>query len=552
LTAAFSADGNAMNFALRIFLTGMALTAGSAFPDPGAGSTGQHPSLFITADRCMACHNGLTTASGKDVSIGTDWRPSMMANSAKDPYWQAAVRREILDHAAAAPAIENECSICHMPMARFESKTAGSQFRIFSNLMPAPGESRAVSLAIDGVSCTSCHQVEDKGLGEKKSFTGGFAIDIGLRAGNRPIYGPYEVDEGRRTVMQSSTGFMPAQSSHISSSELCATCHTLYTHTMDSSGNVIGELPEQVPYLEWRHSGYSPNRECQSCHLPAAAVPMPISSVLGQQRSRLAQHVFRGGNFFMARVFNRYRDSLDATALPQEFNASARRTIEHLETSAARVGIHNLRSSAGRLSAEVEIMNLAGHKLPTAYPSRRAWIHFSVRNRQGKIIFESGSPAPDGSICGNDNDMDAGRYEPHYEEIDDPEKVQIYEAIMIDSEGKVTTGLLQGLRYVKDNRLLPRGFDKAKAGRDIAARGRAQKDDDFKEAGDRIRYSLDLKQSAGPYTIQVELWYQPIGFRWAQNLGGREAEETKRFVAFYDSMADASGIVLARATAVLP
>ena len=49
---------------------------------------------FHTSDRCMACHNQLTTPNGQDVSIGLDWRSSMMANSARDPYWQASIRRE--------------------------------------------------------------------------------------------------------------------------------------------------------------------------------------------------------------------------------------------------------------------------------------------------------------------------------------------------------------------------------------------------------------------------------------------------------------------------
>ena len=48
-----------------------------------------------------------------------------MANSARDPYWQAAVRRETVDHPAAASAIQNECSACHMPMARFQAHVAG-------------------------------------------------------------------------------------------------------------------------------------------------------------------------------------------------------------------------------------------------------------------------------------------------------------------------------------------------------------------------------------------------------------------------------------------
>ena len=56
----------------------------------------QVPQLFVTAERCMACHNGLVTPAGEDISIGVGWRGSMMANAARDPYWQAAVRRETL------------------------------------------------------------------------------------------------------------------------------------------------------------------------------------------------------------------------------------------------------------------------------------------------------------------------------------------------------------------------------------------------------------------------------------------------------------------------
>jgi hypothetical protein len=84
-------------------------------PDKAAGAH------FETSDRCFACHNGISTPSGEDISIGLSWRPTMMANSARDPYWLAGVRRETIDHPAARAAIEDECSICHMPMARHES-----------------------------------------------------------------------------------------------------------------------------------------------------------------------------------------------------------------------------------------------------------------------------------------------------------------------------------------------------------------------------------------------------------------------------------------------
>src|SRR5215210_3313850 len=82
---------------------------------------------FQTSDRCVACHNGITTRSGEDISIGVSWRTSMMANSSRDPYWMAGVRRELADHPAAAKAIEDECTICHMPMMRYEAKLAGGR-----------------------------------------------------------------------------------------------------------------------------------------------------------------------------------------------------------------------------------------------------------------------------------------------------------------------------------------------------------------------------------------------------------------------------------------
>ena len=52
-----------------------------------AGASAKDPKeLFQTSDRCFACHNGLSTAGGEDISIGLSWRPTMMANSARDPY----------------------------------------------------------------------------------------------------------------------------------------------------------------------------------------------------------------------------------------------------------------------------------------------------------------------------------------------------------------------------------------------------------------------------------------------------------------------------------
>jgi hypothetical protein len=155
-------------------------------------------------------------------------------------------------------------------------------------------------------------------------------------------------------------------------------------------------------------------------------------------------------------------------------------------------------------------------------------------------------------IRGNDHDADASRYEPHHAEIRSGDQVQVYESIMHDVRGNVTTGLLRGVGYVKDNRLLPRGFDKTTAADDIAVRGAARQDPDFAAESDRVRYLMDTAGRAGPFQLVAELRYQPIANRWAQNLRSYEAMETRRFVDWYDEMASGSSQVIASATTSIP
>ncbi len=540
----------------KLFWVILAAAAGLAFAHPlffpaspqttgKASSRPDDPHLFSAGAACISCHSNLIAPSGEDISIGTDWRASMMANSARDPYWQAAVRRETMDHPEAAAHIEDECAACHMPMSRFEAQAANQLGQVFAHLPIGETTHRTDRLAADGVSCTVCHQIADDNLGDPESFNGGFAIDTETPMEQRILFGPYDVDAGLSAVMHSASGFRQVESRHIQQSEICATCHTLFTEALGPSGEVVGELPEQVPYLEWRHSAYREEQSCQSCHMPVVQDTTIISSVLGEERTGVSRHVFQGGNFFMLRMLNRYRADLGVEALPNELEATARQTEHHLQTNTARISIESAERAQDALHVEVRIENLAGHKLPTGYPSRRSWIHFTVRDRNGAPVFESGAIRPTGEIPENDNDTDPARYEPHYREITQSDQVQIYESVMVDTQGQVTTGLLQAVRYVKDNRLLPRGFDKASASEDIAVHGRAREDADFTGGTDAVRYIVDVSGQQGPFTVQASLWYQPIGYRWARNLADYAAPETDRFVAFYDSMSDISGIPLA-------
>lgn len=76
--------------------------------------------------------------------------------------------------------------------------------------------------------------------------------------------------------------------------------------------------------------------------------------------------------------------------------------------------------------------------------------------------------------------------------------------------------------------------------------GRAT-DPDFAAGEDRVRYSIPVGAARGPFSITAELWYQPIAHRWAHNLRPYDAAEPRRFLGYFEAMAPASAIVLARA-----
>lgn len=521
---------------------------------PAPPAAGVDLAMFALSGDCLACHNDLLSPAGEDVSIGASWRGTIMANSARDPYFHASVRRETLEHPSRAADIEDECAGCHMPAPRQIARAAGARGQVFSYLPVAAraGASPLDDLAADGVSCTVCHQIAPDRLGTRDGFNGNFVVAPPLPSGARRVFGPFEADTGRRRIMHSATGFEQISASHIRESEFCATCHTLITEALDPDGRVIGSLPEQMNYQEWRHSAFFlEQRSCQSCHMPIVDGPVRVSSVLGEYRDTLSQHTFLGGNAFMLRLMSHYRTELGVQATPAELEAVARATVRQMERDTAEIVIERVTRTGASLDLEIVVGNLTGHKFPTGYPSRRAWLHVTVRATDGRVVFESGGLTPRGSISGNDNDASGTTFEPHYQEITRPDQVQIYEAIMGTPDGVPTSGLLRATRYLKDNRLLPRGFDKTTAAAEIAVVGAAASDTDFAGGGDRVRYRMPI-DAPGELIVEAELRYQPIAFRWAQNLAAYSGAEPKAFLGYYDAMAPSSSLVSARALRRVP
>jgi len=496
-----------------------------------------------TAEKCSVCHTKLQTASGQPASIEQDWSASAMANAARDPYWQGSVRRETVEHPEIAPAIENECASCHMPLQHLRDQEAGHATAVFTHLPLGPGQAAAA----DGVTCTVCHQMQPAGLGTEASYNGNFTV-AGSDAHPRTLYGPF--DSAAAAKMHAAvTGYTLAQSPHIRDSALCGSCHTLFTTSYGPGGKVIGKLPEQMPYVEWLHSSYKDKQSCQQCHMPAVDGTMAVSSLAGHPRDGARRHTFTGANFLLADMLSAHGAELGATASSAALDTASQQIRTLLATQAARLTVTPATAEHGVIAFAVKVENLTGHKLPTAFPSRRAWLHVTVTAADGKVVFESGKLNEDGSIAGNANDADPTRFSPHYTRITKPDEVQIFEPILGTTDGKVTTGLLQATGYLKDNRILPSGFDKTTAPPEIAIHGQALNDPAFKGGESTTAYAVSSGGAARPFHVAAELVYQPVGFRWAHNLAPVKADETQRFVKLYNEQAAHSSTILAKAEA---
>ncbi|MBN1848928.1 MAG: hypothetical protein JW932_10120 [Deltaproteobacteria bacterium] len=504
-----------------------------------AASSGLPLTTFMSDDfagsgQCAMCHSLLRDRGGEDVSIDAHWRSTLMANSAKDPLWQAKVSSEIARHPQLQTVIEDKCATCHMPMGRTQALIKQLSIAILEDGF-LDSNHPFHEAAFDGVSCTLCHQIQAWNLGEMASFSGHYAIDSATVPPNRLIFGPYS--NPIQNMMRNNVGFTPARGPQVEDSALCGACHTLYTPYVNADGKVLGEFPEQTPYLEWKHSEYEKTKTCQQCHMPEANGSVVISNRPRGRgltaRSPFNQHYFIGGNSTMLTLLAEQNEELGISASSKHLETTLARTLEQLHSDTAQLAVIDTQIKADTLNIVLQVKNLVGHKFPTGFPSRRAWIHLRVKDADGHIVFESGKPRDDGSITENDADLNAGAFEPHYNRISKPEQVQIYEGIMRNSDGNVTYTLLRGAGYIKDNRLLPRGFEKATSPDDIAIWGMATSDTNFQGGTDQVLYELDISGKSGPYVVAAELMYQTLSFPFIRDLLQDHTEQEDRFANYY-------------------
>ncbi|MDG6773785.1 Calx-beta domain-containing protein [Thiomicrorhabdus sp. ZW0627] len=555
----------------------------SMFNNPTYSSAWPITGVFTNALTCASCHTGSATATptvmiynNTDVSPATQWKHSVMAHSLNDPYFNAVVEEEVHIFPDKKVFIEDTCLRCHAPMASTHAhQTLTGLVDDPTGLLPDGGYPFATAItephAREGISCTACHQIQDpttgSGTAEENllaSMSGHYSIKSATdNAGAAPsIFGPFQIPVG--SAMQNQTQYIPAYAAHIHESAMCATCHNLYTPTLDLNGDPhlvdgkLAQFPEQTPYWDWLNSQYSnpaTGKTCQACHMaqPEPGYTTPITTrptgiaarpdpAKDNTDSVFSVHEFVGGNSYLLGLLSKYMVELgiDDKTTTAGFDQKIAQSRSML-ASAANLEVASSMSGS-TLSIPVTITNLTGHRLPTSFPSRRMWVHITVTDTSSNtVIFESGKVDAKGFLTKDEDfinykcmaiektytDFDySSCYEVHHDIINDASMTQIYEPVLGDLNGDITHVLLHADTYLKDNRIPPIGWTLANRHPNPVTPG--QYDDDVvgaatsdanfatgKEAAgadgkDTVTYNVDTSAYTGPFSISVELLYQSI------------------------------------------
>ncbi|MBR9921158.1 MAG: T9SS type A sorting domain-containing protein [Bacteroidetes bacterium] len=488
---------------------------------------------FGTSSHCYGCHSrdplefGLVDEAGNDVAMFEDWATTMMANSAKDPFWRAKVSHESISIPAYADEIQDKCTSCHAPMGHYTAAYHGELPYTMEDLL-------ADTLGLDGVSCSSCHMISEENLGQQ------FSGEITFDTLDRFLYGPYQIPYA--APMQIYVGFEPVYSEHILDAGVCASCHTLITSSFDLDGNPTGEtFVEQATYHEWLNSDYgedADNVTCQGCHMAPLDDSVIISANYNflEKRFPYGPHELVGGNTFMLQLMKENRFELGLWTGVSDWDQTIDKTYAMLQERSLSSSLEMVANQGDTAYFELYLENQAGHKFPSGYPSRRAFVEFVVETAAGDTLFHSGAYDQDYNLYANDPE-----FETHFDVINSPDQVQIYEFVQGDINGDFTTVLEHAYAPLKDNRLPPKGFRKDHFTYDtVQVVGAADLDPNFNYEGqegsgsDRITFAVSLNGYDGDVHVNSRVYYQSLPLRWLAPMLAEETPEINTFRSMFN------------------
>ena len=429
------------------------------------------------ANQCRACHAGYNPPETEDQETWHAWQGSMMAQSARDPLFWAA-----LDIANAD--VENAgvyCIRCHVPKAWLEERGA-------------PDGSQIAGDDFEGVQCEVCHRMVDPvytsdnpirdqtvlaGISPSVTVTGSASYIIDPDDERR---GPFDLEDDWPFNPHGSLGLdWPLVSPYHQEAMLCGACHDISnpllswnpateTYELNDPDAPAPDLSQVFPvertYSEWLLSTYNSPQgvyapqfggnkpyvsTCQDCHMrdiTGAAGAIGNNSVIREDQPL---HDMSGANTWVPTIIPLH------PVFSETFNVDPIR-LEALEDGIDRA--RYMLQNAATLDVNLEdgtltvtVFNETGHKLPTGYAEgRRMWIQVEGYDINGNLVYESGAYDPaTGILTGYGTDPTLQVYEIKQGMTEDW-------AQQIGFPGGETFHFLLNNTTIIDNRIPPRGY----------------------------------------------------------------------------------------------
>lgn len=454
-----------------------------------------------------------------------EWTASPMGMAGRDPIFFSQLQSETNNLPELTTCIETTCLHCHGVMGQRqlaidtpasddpgckdlftipppEQVPFGKPFRK-EMVTQWPGsefnvDQRYGALARDGISCTVCHHISNEALDTPNSYTGNFVTgpaDV--------IYGPFQ--DVVPKPMQHSLGITPQYGEQITQWQVCGTCHNILLPVFNNEGTQVSSSYEQTTHLEWTNSVYGPNRSefqsCQGCHMQthykgqdltfkianiesSDSAPttdrLPNPDIKLKPRNPYSRHQLHGLNVFINQMFQQFPlilgdrqiDFMTGSGVVPPLITGFNSMLEMAENETAAVNVESLEKTAdGKLKAKVNVTSKVGHYLPSGVGFRRVFLEFKVMDKDGNLLWASGRTNELGAIVDGTTDkvlpseqpvkFPNAPFQPHYQVITSGDQVQIYQEMIKDSDGQLTTSFLRRVDKVKDNRIRPKGFDPA-------------------------------------------------------------------------------------------
>ena len=445
-------------------------------PRPDTPDKAPFQEFQISFFNCINCHLVEDDDNPAEVVGPYDtWATSMMAQSARDPVWQAAL------------AISNEetsgsgeyCIRCHAPKAWGSGRSGSADMSEF--ILPEDH---------DAVSCHFCHRMVDPINSSENPSSDYDILQELVTAGTYPdepgngrfVFDPTDTRRGPEPDWGLNMhGADILVSPHHDESSFCASCHDLRNPvlSLQSDGsyepnahgaahptqNMHDMFPEQLTYSEWLNSDFedggiyfpdgrfggdvapgTPMSSCQDCHMPknygASCIFWYIEEV--GTSPDVPDHAFVGANNWVIGAVHELYDP-NFTGLSTESVERHRTQTESFLGAASDMDLRVLSDQQLR----VTVTNWSGHKLPTGFPEgRRIWINVKYFDEAGNLVDELGTY----DFNTADSDLD---------------DTTVYEMKLgLDADMATLTGEPEGETFrltlantvLKDNRIPPAGF----------------------------------------------------------------------------------------------